>query len=68
MFTLMCDMFIISFVLFLFVRCFGWNFSVMAATSEKGGSGGGEEQRRAPVVVEEEEEEGGGGLFVCKHD
>ena len=68
MLTLMCDIFIMCFVLFLFVTCFGWNFNVMAAAAEKGGSGG-EERRSAQVVAEEEEEEeGGGGLFVCNYD
>jgi hypothetical protein len=69
MFTLLCDIFIMCFVLFLFVTCFGWNFNVMAAAAEKGGSCGGEEWRRVAVVAEEEEEEeGGGGLFVCNYD
>jgi hypothetical protein len=30
MFTLMCDIFILCFVLFLFVACSGWNFNDMA--------------------------------------
>ena len=69
MFTVMCDIFIMYFALFLFVACFGWNFNVIAAAAEKGGSGSGEERRRAAVVAEEEEEEeGGGGLFVCNYD
>ena len=65
MFTLMCDIFIMCFVLFLFVTCFGWNFNVIAAAAEKGGSGSGEERRRATVVAEEEEEEEGGGGLLC---
>ena len=35
MFTLMCDIFIMCFVLFLFVTCFGWNFNVMAAAAAR---------------------------------
>ena len=31
MFTLICDIFIMCFVLFLFVTCFGWNFNAIAA-------------------------------------
>jgi hypothetical protein len=33
MFTLMCDIFIMYFVLFLFVTCSGWNFNAMAAVA-----------------------------------
>jgi hypothetical protein len=33
MFTLMCDIFIMSFVFFLFVTCFGWNFNAITAAS-----------------------------------
>jgi hypothetical protein len=29
----MCDIFIMCFVLFLFVTCFGWNFIDMAAAT-----------------------------------
>ena len=68
MLTLMCDIFIMCFVLFLFVTCFGWNFNVMAAAAEKGGSGGEERRSAAVVAEEEEEEEGSGGLFVCNYD
>jgi hypothetical protein len=50
MFTLMCDIFIMCFALFLFVTCFGWNFNVMAAAAaaaaEEGGGGGGRQRRR----------------------
>jgi hypothetical protein len=31
MFTLMCNIFIMCFVLFLFVTCFGWYFNAIAA-------------------------------------
>jgi hypothetical protein len=53
----MCDIFIMCFVLFLFVTCFGWNFNAIVVV----------------VVVEEEEEGewregGGGGLFGCNYD
>ena len=39
----MCDIFIMCFVLFLFVTCFGWNFNAMAAAAAiaAGGGGGG---------------------------
>ena len=33
MFTLMCNIFIMCFALFLFVACFGWNCNVMGAAS-----------------------------------
>jgi hypothetical protein len=46
---LMCDIFIMCFVLFLFVTCFGWNFNVIAAAGA------------AAAAVEEEEGGGGGG-------
>jgi hypothetical protein len=39
----MCDIFIMCFVLFLFVTCFGWNFNAIVVVQEE----------------EEEEEEGG---------
>ena len=48
----MCDIFIMCFVLFLFVACFGWNFNVIAAVAaaaevgEGGGEGGGRRRRR----------------------
>jgi hypothetical protein len=45
----MCDIFIMCFVLFLFVTCFGWNFNVIAAAGA------------AAAAVEEEEGGGGGG-------
>ena len=56
----MCDIFIMCFVLFLFVTCFGWNFNAIVVV----------------VVVEEEEEGegreggggGGGGLLGCNYD
>jgi hypothetical protein len=48
MFTLMCDIFIMCFVLVLFVTCFGWNFNAIAAAS-------------AAAAETEEEEEGGAG-------
>jgi len=45
MFTLMCDIFIMCFVLFLFVTCFGWYFNAIAAAAaaaeDEGGGGGG---------------------------
>jgi hypothetical protein len=31
----MCDIFIMCFVLFLFVTCFGWNFNAIAAAAEE---------------------------------
>jgi hypothetical protein len=47
----MCDIFIMCFVLFLFVTCFGWNFNaivvVVVEEEEEGGR------------AEAEEEEGG---------
>jgi hypothetical protein len=56
----MCDIFIMCFVLFLFVTCFGWNFNAIM---------------EVVVVVEEEKEEGregggggGGGLLGCNYD
>jgi hypothetical protein len=33
LFTLICDIFIMCFVLFLFVTCFGWNFNPIAAAA-----------------------------------
>jgi hypothetical protein len=33
MFTLMCDIFLMCFVLFLFVMCFGWTFNDMTAAA-----------------------------------
>ena len=33
MFTLMCDIFIVCFVLFLFITCFGWNYNHIAAAA-----------------------------------
>jgi hypothetical protein len=50
----MCDIFIMCFVLFLFVSCFGWNYNAMAAAAAAGGGGG--------------REAGGGGLFGCSYD
>jgi hypothetical protein len=47
MFTLMCDIFIMCFVLFSFVAYFGLNFNVMAAeAAEKGGEGQRRRRRR----------------------
>ena len=43
----MCDIFIMCFVLFLFVTCFGWNFNAIVVVQEE------EEEED-----EEEEEEG----------
>jgi hypothetical protein len=37
----MCDIFIMCFVLFLFVTCFGWNFNAMAAAAAVAAGGGG---------------------------
>jgi hypothetical protein len=61
----MCDIFIMCFVLFLFVACFGWNFNPMAAVAAV-----------AAAEEEEVEEDGGGGcywwrrrgLFGCNYD
>ena len=54
----MCDIFIMCFVLFLFVTCFGWKFNAIV---------GGEEDEE-----EEGGREGGGGggegLFGCNYD
>jgi hypothetical protein len=61
MFTLKCDIFIMCFVLFLFVTCFGWYFNAIAAAVAAAA---------APV----EEDDGGGGeggergLFGCNYD
>ena len=63
MFTLMCDVFIMCFVLFLFVTCFEWNFNAIAAAAaaaaaaEEGAAaaaatGGG----RLLLLLEEEKE------------
>jgi hypothetical protein len=41
MFTLMYDIFIMCFVLFLFVTCFWWNFNAMVAAAAVAGAGGG---------------------------
>ena len=77
MFTLMCDIFIMCFVLFLFLTYFGLNFNVMAAASgaENGGEGRRRRRRRrrrkaAAAQEEEVEEESGGcgGLFGCNYD
>jgi hypothetical protein len=35
----MCDIFIMCFVLFLFVTCFGWNFNAIVVV-EEGEEGG----------------------------
>ena len=49
----MCDIFIMCFVLFLFVACFGWNFNaIVVVEEEEEGRAEEEEGRRA-------EEEGG---------
>ena len=62
MFTLMCDIFIMCFVLFLFVTCFGWNFNAIAAAAvataaeEEDGGGGGRRRRRKRRTAAEEEE------------
>jgi hypothetical protein len=53
----MCDIFIMCFVLFLFVTCFGWNFNAIVVVKEEGGRA--EEERRREV---------GGGLSVCNND
>ena len=47
----MCDIFIMCFVLFLFVACFGWNFNTIVVVEEEEEKEGGR--------VEEDEEEGG---------
>ena len=69
MFTLMCDIFIMCFVLFSFVAYFGLNFNVMASeAAEKGGEW--QRRRRAAAATEEEGEESGGcgDLFGCNYD
>ena len=49
----MCDIFIMCFILFLFVTCFGWNFNaIVVMGEEEGGREGG----------------GGGGLLRCNYD
>ena len=50
MFTSMCDIFIMCFVLFMFVTCFGWNFNAIAAAAAA-----------AEVAEEEEEDDSSGG-------
>ena len=52
----MSDIFIMCFVLFLLVTCFGWNLNaiITAAEEEEHGAGGGRGV--------------GGGLFGCNHD
>ena len=49
----MCDIFIMCFVLFLFVTCFGWNFNAIVVVEE-------EEEGGRAAEEEEEEEEGVG--------
>jgi hypothetical protein len=49
-------MFIMCFVLFLFVTCFGWNFNAIVAAAV------------AAAAEEEEGEGGGGGLFGSSYD
>ena len=56
MFTSMCDIFIMCFVLFLLVTYFGWNFNAIAAAAataageEKGGGGKGRRRAAAAEV------------------
>ena len=61
MFTLMCDIFIMCFALFLFVTCFGWNFNTIAAVAAAAA---------AVVVVAAAvaAAAGGGGLSGCNYD
>jgi hypothetical protein len=73
----MCDIFIMCFVLFLFVTCFGWNFNVIVVVEEEeeGGREGGRGWRREGGRRWKREEGrrrrevgGGGGLFGCNYD
>ena len=50
MFTVMCDIFIMYFALFLFVACFGWNFNAIATSAAA-----------AAAAAAAEEEDGSGG-------
>ena len=40
----MCDIFIVCFVLFLFVTCFGWNFNAIVVVEEEEGGRADEEE------------------------
>ena len=51
----MRDIFIMCFVLFLFVTCFGWNFNAIVVVEEEEEGGRAEEEGRR---AEEEEEVG----------
>ena len=53
MFTLMCDIFIMCFALFLFLTYFGLNFNVMADAAAADAA--------AAAAAEEDDEESGGG-------
>jgi hypothetical protein len=43
----MCDIFIMFFVLFLFVTCFGWNFNAIVVVEEE--EEGGELKKTIPL-------------------
>ena len=47
----MCAIFIMYFVLFLFVTCFGWNFSASAAAAAAAAGGGREEEVSLGVII-----------------
>ena len=61
----MCDIFIMFFVLFLFVTCFGWNFNAIVGVEEEEGGRAEEEEgvqrKRREGVEEDGGREGGGG-------
>ena len=58
----MCDIFIMCFVLFLFVTCFGWNFNAIVVVEEE------EEEEGGRAEEEEEEEEEEEVSFGCNYD
>jgi hypothetical protein len=62
----MCDIFIMCFVLFLLVTCFGWNFNDMAAAAALGKVCMADAAAAAARVVVGREEEGE--LFGCNDD
>jgi hypothetical protein len=47
----MCDIFIMFFVLFLFVTCFGWNFNAIVVVEEEEGGRAEEEEVSLGVIM-----------------
>ena len=47
----MCDNFIMCFVLFLFVTCFGWDFNAIVVVVEEEGGGAEEEEISLGVIM-----------------